>query len=571
MGFAVLPRGARLGRFEILSVLGEGGMGVVYEARDTGLGRPVALKVLPRELAADERRRLRFLREAQAAAAVSHPNVVGVHLVGEEGGATVIALELVRGDTLQARLKRGPLPWREAALVGAGVARGLAAIHAAGLIHRDLKPANVLLEADGRPRLTDFGIAADRSSTEQLTKTGDLLGSFEYMSPEQAGNAKSVDPRSDLYSLGAMLHTLVAGRPPFDGKGMILLERHLSHRPPNLRSIVPETPPALERIVLRLLEKDREARPANAALVARDLEAIAESGTAKSAAVAPRVPLLVVLSVVAVLVLGLMAFVLLRRSGSPEPPPPPPVSTPTGGHTPPSPTKRPGEPRETFGRTDWKHAAAAYRAAFTPDGKQGISSGFDGKVRFWDLATGHEARTIAVSEPGQVDFALSPDGTKLLAGSMDGFVRIFDVRTGERVHEIEAHAGGVRTVAWSPDGASFFTAGGRVTGDDQSEIHVTRWSLRTLAPERVYTPWNGWPMRIAPSPGTGRIAEVGWGGKLVVLDAERADPVVSLVSHALLNDVVLLADGHTALTVATANPTYTGFATRWDLDAGTRQ
>src|SRR5438874_950565 len=189
-----LTAGTRLGHFEILNPIGAGGMGEVYRARDDRLGREVAIKILPEELATDEQALLRFQREAKSVAALSHPNIVALHELDRDSvsGVFFFASELLEGETLAGRLKRGPIAWKKAAEIAAAVADGLAAAHAKGIIHRDLKPANLFLTSDGAVKILDFGLArtfvkqADDPETEQqVTKRGMMIGTVGYMSPEQ--------------------------------------------------------------------------------------------------------------------------------------------------------------------------------------------------------------------------------------------------------------------------------------------------------------------------------------------------------------------------------------------------
>ncbi len=233
-------------------------MGVVLAARDERTGERVALKLVPPgndlELAA------RLAREARAAAKVKHPNVVALRAVEELPEGLVLAFELVPGGTLAAR---APLPWREAVLRAAEIAWGLDAIHEARLIHRDLKPENVLLDAQGRAKIADLGlakgIAGSSLAQSRVTQDGALVGTPHYMAPEQVDGVAT--PASDVYALGATLHHLIAGVPPFHGHhGMALLRQHVQGRPPRLRELVPDVPPEVEELVLRLLDKNPDRR-----------------------------------------------------------------------------------------------------------------------------------------------------------------------------------------------------------------------------------------------------------------------------------------------------------------------
>src|SRR4051812_20306923 len=244
-----------LGRYRVVRLLGRGAMGVVYEGEADGAR--VALKVLPGWLAADGESLKRFLREAKAAALVKHPNVVAIHEAGQDGDLSFLALELVPGGSLQDRLRRsGPLAWREATLVLADACRGLAAIHAAGIIHRDVKPGNILLTADGIAKVADFGLARlDSGQYSPLTVEGTTLGTPAYMSPKQCKLLKPDEP-SDIYSMGATYYALLTGRPPFEGESaMQVMFAHCSLDPPDPRRLAPGLPDACAAAVARAMAR----------------------------------------------------------------------------------------------------------------------------------------------------------------------------------------------------------------------------------------------------------------------------------------------------------------------------
>jgi WD40 repeat protein len=260
--------------YEVLGTLGRGGMGVVYRARHLGLDRPVALKMILAAGHADEAEVTRFLAEAQALAALQHPNVVQVHDSGRHDGRPFMALELVPGGSLHDRLNGGPLPPAEAARLVEGVARGVQAAHAAGIVHRDLKPGNVLLAADGTPKVTDFGLAKRVEGEDAgLTRTGAVLGTPSYMAPEQAGgDGKRVGPAADVYALGAILYECLTGRPPFRAAGVMdTLLLVLTTEPLPVRALQPAAPRDLETICLKCLHKEPGKRYATAAALADDL------------------------------------------------------------------------------------------------------------------------------------------------------------------------------------------------------------------------------------------------------------------------------------------------------------
>jgi formylglycine-generating enzyme required for sulfatase activity len=265
----------RLGRFRVLRRLGEGGMGVVFEAEDTGLKRRVALKVMQPEAAAHPEGRARFVREAQAVAALNHDHIIPIHEVGEERGAPFFVMPLLKGQSLQDRLKRQrPLPVAEAVRVAREMAEGLAAAHTARLIHRDVKPGNVWLEeGSGRVKLLDFGLARQETGGAGMTRTGAVLGTPAYMAPEQAGGKP--DHRADLFSLGVVLYEMLTGKRPFRGSSLMEVLRSVCLQAPTPpQRVNPAVPEDVSALVLALLAKEPTDRPATAEEVARRLRAL---------------------------------------------------------------------------------------------------------------------------------------------------------------------------------------------------------------------------------------------------------------------------------------------------------
>lgn len=265
----------RLGGYRVLRMLGRGGMGVVFEAEDPQLHRRVALKVVTPAIAKSAAAKARFLREARAAAAVEHDNIIAIYLVGEDRGLPFLAMPLLLGETLADRLKREQrLPAEEIIRIGREVAAGLAAAHERGLIHRDIKPANLWLDGrSGRVKILDFGLARDTVALDEpsLTQSGAIVGTPHFMSPEQAEGLE-VDARTDLFSLGSVLFCTATGELPFPGSSPLRVLAALANRtPPRVDSIVKDLPTELSELIARLLQKDPAHRPASAQDVADEL------------------------------------------------------------------------------------------------------------------------------------------------------------------------------------------------------------------------------------------------------------------------------------------------------------
>jgi WD40 repeat protein len=468
--------GERLGPYVLLNELGKGGMGAVFKARHVGSGKLVAIKVMAGLL--DETDVKRFLREAQAGASIEHENVIRVLETGRHEGTPFIVHELAEGGSLEARLlAAGRLPWRDAATIGAAIARGLAAIHEKGLVHRDLKPSNVLFDASGRPRIADLGLVKTLEAGTNLTETSVIVGTPAFMSPEQA-TEQSVDGRSDLYSLGCVLHALVTGAPPFPGRDYGVMRRHVTAAPSGVRELVPDVPRAFEALVLDLLSKRPEQR-GDALGVARALEVLA--GTAKAAPRRPRG--VVVAALVAAVVVPAFALHRLGASGGrdavapvssdtaidePELGPPPPVAPIVSS----LPANARAESQEgtwrfvkAWGRRAMRHPRPIDCMAITGDGGRLLTSCGNGArhLTLWDVPSGEAIDHLVGRDTKTVTaVAFSAAGDLAAYGDVDG--KVFLLRRVRRDHlknseEAAHHHAGIIALAFSRSGKTLYSVG----------------------------------------------------------------------------------------------------------------
>src|ERR1039458_10012796 len=330
-----LAPGTILGQYEIHSPLGAGGMGEVYRAHDTRLDREVAIKVLPESLTTDPDRLRRFEQEARAAAALNHPNILAVYQMATHDGVSYMVTELLDGETLRERLRRGPIPLRKAIDYAGQIAHGLAAAHDKGIVHRDLKPENLFITKDGRVKILDFGLAKLTQPTDsseldatvaQGTEPGMVMGTAGYMSPEQV-RGKTADHRSDIFAFGTILYEMVTGkqtfRKPTSAETMTAI---LNEEPPSISQIAPASPPGLQRVVHRCLEKSPEQRFQSASDMAFALDALSDSTvTTSTGSHAPvgtgwtrRQKLFAGITGITVLALGGLAYLLLRPEPAPK-------------------------------------------------------------------------------------------------------------------------------------------------------------------------------------------------------------------------------------------------------------
>jgi serine/threonine protein kinase len=299
-----LAPGTRLGVYEVTAQIGEGGMGQVYQARDTKLHRDVALKILPDAFARDPDRLARFTREAQTLASLNHPNIAQIHGFEESGNVRALVMELVEGEDLSQRIARGAIPITEALSTAKQIAEALEAAHEQGVIHRDLKPANIKVREDGTVKVLDFGLAkameptGARSSnvsesptitTPAMTQAGMILGSAAYMSPEQA-KGRAADRRSDVWAFGVVLYEMLTGQRAFKGEDVSDTLAFILTREPDWTALPADTPPLIRRLLRRCLEKERKRRLDSAADARLEIEEAMTASSAVEAAAAQSEP-----------------------------------------------------------------------------------------------------------------------------------------------------------------------------------------------------------------------------------------------------------------------------------------
>jgi serine/threonine protein kinase len=535
-----------LGPYQIVQELGRGGMAVVYKAWQPSLERFVALKVLPEYFQHDPEFLARFDREAKAAARLSHPNIIIIHDTGTVDGVHYIAMEYVEGGSLRDRLASGPLSLKETQSILAQVASALDYAHDRGLIHRDIKPANILFTSDGRPKVSDFGIARASDATH-LTRTGVLMGTPEYMAPEQA-EGRPVDHRTDLYALGVLLYEMLTGRAPFQGTTPhATLHAVIYEPPPPPHQIMPGLSPAVEAVVLKAIAKQPEKRFQLGADMASALaRALTARAPREPADVAPqRSPVVWILTGIAavlVLILGGLAL-LLGGGGNPTPVPATTVAivwvTPTemvapatAGETPVIPTLTAGPPTEPVlpaTATPQSPTATALPATDTPmaptdtpipptepplpptstpvppptasgirSGRLAFTSNRDGnpEIHVVDLASGSLARLTNNNADDWLPH-WSPDGNKIAftsnrTGSYDLWMMNADGSGQAALVTTNAWDDYPR---WAPDGQRLALATtARTQGVDNSEIFVrlANGQLRQRTSSTAEDQWPDW-------------------------------------------------------------------------------
>ncbi len=444
--------GTKLGPYEILSPLGAGGMGEVYRARDSRLGREVAVKVLPQHLSSNPEVRARFEREAKTVSSLNHPHICVLHDVGREGDTDYLVMELIDGETLTARLERGPMSTAEVFKIGSQVADALDRAHRAGVVHRDLKPGNVMLTRSGA-KLMDFGLARGagmagsagesgatigaltQSPTvaQPLTAEGTIIGTFQYMSPEQL-EGKEADVRSDIWAFGCLLHEMATGQRAFDGRSQAsLISAIMSSEPAPVSRLAPLSPFALDRMVAQCLAKDPDERFQSAHDVRLVLDTLRGSSASEATPPAAAMPrrrgrfaITVVAGLAAGIAIGMAAAKWLMPAAQDEP------------------------PRVRM----LAYSGADQSPAASPDGKtMAFVSARSGRSRIWlkQLSSGDE---VALTDGEDTNPTFSPDGSQIaFARNEDGQTSLWRVSIvgGQPRRFVEDAVSG----AWSPDGSRF--------------------------------------------------------------------------------------------------------------------
>ncbi len=459
-----LTPGTRLGPYEIVAQIGVGGMGEVYQATDTNLGRQVAIKVLPDTVAQDGERLARFDREARTLAALNHPNIAQIHGLEKSGGTLALVMELVEGPTLADRIAQGAMPLDEALPIARQIADALEAAHEQGIIHRDLKPANIKVRPDGAVKVLDFGLAkamepAGGSSpsmsmsptitTPAMTQAGMILGTAAYMSPEQA-KGRTVDKRSDIWAFGCVLYEMLTGTRPFEGEDVSDTLAFVLTKQPEWSALPPETPPALRALLRRCLEKDRRQRTTDVSAVQFVLAEYATlTATVSDARVAPapvprrRVTLVGAAAVLAGAVVATTVTWFVTR---PDAPLPPRVSRLSLAPSAEAALSISGYDRDL---------------AITPDGSRVVYVGNRGAQLFVRPLDALEAMPVFTGAPHGP--FVSPDGQWI--GFVDAAAGLKKVAvTGGPAVTIATMSGTSRGASWGADDTIVFATGGGTTG-----------------------------------------------------------------------------------------------------------
>ena len=480
-----LANGTKLGPYEIGAPIGAGGMGEVYRARDTRLDRTVAIKVLPAHMADTPDARQRFEREARAVSALNHPNICTLHDVGSQDGVDYLVMEYIEGETVATRLEKGALPLDQALKIGIEVADALDRAHRAGIIHRDLKPGNIMLTKSGA-KLLDFGLAKETlplaggatlsvlaTRTTPATQQGMIVGTFQYMSPEQV-EAKELDARSDIFSFGSVLYEMLTGRAAFQGRSQLSVASAILEKDPEaISTLVPMTPPALDRTVRKCLEKDPDNRWQTARDLLLELKWIAGAGSQAG------VPAPVVAhrknrertawAIAGIVTLAAIALAIGYVQRAPKPEQPMRLAVELGADG------------TLMRATSFRYGADAI---LSPDGKRlaVIAQASDRKTYLYMRSLDQLRATMLSGTEDARDAFFSPDG-QWIAFFAEGKLKKISVQGGAAVTlcDVPSDRGGT----WSEDGTIVFSGNTRTGLSKVSSAGGTPEPLTTLDPQKI--------------------------------------------------------------------------------------
>jgi WD40 repeat protein/tRNA A-37 threonylcarbamoyl transferase component Bud32 len=616
-------KGFFLGQYRVLEPLGAGGMGVVYLCEHTVMQRRVAVKVLPSEQVGSQSLRERFMREARAAAALDHPNIVQAYTIETHGKLHFLVMEYVDGQTLQQIVKQqGPLDPARAAGYARQAALGLEHIGDKGLIHRDIKPGNLLLDKKGVVKILDMGLARfSEGPGDNLTRRLEgnaVLGTADYIAPEQAMDSHEADIRADIYSLGATLYFLLTGQPPFaEGTATQKLIRIQTCNPRPIREVRPEVSEGLAQVIAHMMARDPDVRYQSPGEVAAALEPFCAPGGEMSSARLPRpvpkpspstiskpaptsavrssrvllkreetadrptiasnqpkvrarsrrdLPVWLLYCIgagVAAVLLGVGSLVLVlmmsTSTSKPVTPSQPQASTlpdePVIRFAPPQPAPPPAQPSVRPARDFRGHDSGVERVAVSPNGRRALSTSNDSTVRLWDLETGRELR-ILYHASATHGITFSADGRRALSGSSDQTIRLWDLDSDQELQRFTGHDGTIWGVCFSPDGLSIASAG--------SDRTVRLWDVKTGKEVKRFEGHTADVMGLAFSPDGKQIVSASADRTVRLWNVETGKEVRALAGHtSMVIMAAFLPDGRRVLSCA-----HDGTLRLWNAETG---